>query len=86
MFSVKWVAHHKEAQPIAVENSVFTDLDKIVASCKEDLYGMRLRHIATPPDGFIVCDVDGRELRRWFGPLPIEPSRTERFKSQEVGT
>jgi hypothetical protein len=67
-------------------SSVFTDLDKIVASCKEDLYGMRLRHIATPPDGFIVCDVDGRELRRWFGPLPIEPSRTERFKSQEVGT
>jgi hypothetical protein len=80
MFSVKWVAQHKEAQPIAVESSVFTDLDKIVASCKEDLYGMRLRHIATPPDGFIVCDVDGRELRRWFGPIPIDPFRTGRLK------
>jgi hypothetical protein len=42
---------------------------------------MRLRHIATPPDGFIVSDVDGRELRRWFGPILIDLSRAERFKS-----
>ena len=82
MFSVKWVAQHKEAAPIIVESSVFTDLDKIVASCKEDLYAMRLRHLPTAPDGFIVCDADGRELRRWFGPIPIDPSRTKRFKSQ----
>jgi hypothetical protein len=27
---------------------------------------MRLRHIAAPPDGFIVVDNDGKEVRRWF--------------------
>jgi hypothetical protein len=28
---------------------------------------MRLRHIARPPDGFLVVDDDGKEVRRWFG-------------------
>jgi hypothetical protein len=67
MFSVKWVSRQNESQPIEIEHSVFTDLDKVVASCKEALYGKRLSHHALPPDGFIVADADGKELERWFG-------------------
>jgi hypothetical protein len=67
MFSVKWGTRQNENQPIETESSVFTDLDQLVASCREALYGMRLRHIALPPDGFIISDADGKELRRWFG-------------------
>ena len=67
MFTVKWVSRENESQPVVIESSVFTDLDKVVASCREALYGMRLKHIGLPPDGFIVADADGKELRRWFG-------------------
>jgi len=67
MFTVKWVTRQNENQPVEIESSVFTDLDKVVASCREALYGMRLRHIALPPDGFIIADADAKELRRWFG-------------------
>ena len=67
MFSVKWLQRDKEGEPVEVENSVLTDLDRVVAFCQEALVGMRLRHIARPPDGFVVVDDDGKELRRWFG-------------------
>ncbi len=69
MFVVKWFLRFDDSKPLAVEESIHTDLDEIVASSKERLYGMRLRYVTTPPDGFVVCDEDGRELRRWFGPL-----------------
>ena len=67
MFSVKWLQRDKESEPVEVENSVFTDLDNVVSFCRATLLGMKLRHIARSPDGFIVVDSDGRELRRWFG-------------------
>ena len=66
MFSVKWFEHGK-SDPVEVENSILTDLDRVVSFCQEALLGMRLRHIARPPDGFVVVDDDGREVRRWFG-------------------
>jgi hypothetical protein len=66
MFSVKWVERGKESDPVEVENSILTDLDRVVSSSQEGLVGMRLRHIARPPDGFLVVDNDGREVRRWF--------------------
>jgi hypothetical protein len=67
MFSVKWFERGKEEEPVEVENSILTDLDRIVVFCKDAFYAMRLRHIARPPDGFIVVDDDGKELRRWPG-------------------
>lgn len=67
MYSMKWVERGKEGEPVEVENSILTDLDRIVASGQEALVGMRLRHIARPPDGFLVVDDDGKEVRRWFG-------------------
>jgi hypothetical protein len=54
MFSVKWVVHRHEIQPVAVENSAVQDLDEVVESC--------------PPDGFLVFDSAGSEVRRWFVP------------------
>jgi hypothetical protein len=72
MFSVKWVVRDKESDPVEVENSILTDLDRVVASSQEGLVGMRLRHIARPPDGFIVTDNDGKEVRRWFAKRPDE--------------
>jgi hypothetical protein len=72
MFSVKWVERGKESDPVEVENSILTDLDRVVSSSQEGLVGMRLRHIARPPDGFIVVDSDGREVRRWFAARPDE--------------
>jgi hypothetical protein len=69
MFVVKWVLRFDDQHPMEVEESILTNLDEIVASCKERLYGVRLRFATNPPDGFIVCDEHGKELRRWFGPI-----------------
>jgi hypothetical protein len=68
MFRVKWIEDGKENDPVEVENSILTDLDKVVAASREGILGMRLRHVIRPPDGFIVVDSDGKEVRRWFEP------------------
>jgi hypothetical protein len=68
MFSVKWLEHGNEDKPIEVVNSILTDLNDVVSSSQAEFEGMRLRHIVTPPDGFVVVDDDGREVRRWFEP------------------
>jgi hypothetical protein len=70
MFIVKWALRFDDKNPMEVEESILTDLDEVVSSSKERLYGIRLRYTTNPPDGFIVFDENGRELRRWFGPIP----------------
>ena len=70
MFVVKWVMRFDDKNPVEVEESILTDLDEVVSSSKDRLYGMRLRFTTSPPDGFVVSDENGRELRRWFGPIP----------------
>jgi hypothetical protein len=65
MFKVKWIARFDEHRPIAVEDSVLTDVDRIFVSCKERLSGKKFKRFGPAPDGFLVCDEDGRELRRW---------------------
>jgi hypothetical protein len=70
MFRVKWIERGKDSDPVEVENSILTDLDKVIASAKDGILGMRLRHIARPPDGFIVADSDGKEVSRWVEPKP----------------
>jgi hypothetical protein len=62
----------KEDEPVEVENSILTDLERVV-SFREALYGMKLKHIGRPPDGFIVVDSDGKEVRRWFGSTGPNP-------------
>jgi hypothetical protein len=69
MFVVKWVKRFDDKNPVEVEESILTDLDQVVSASKERLYGMRLRFTTSPPDGFVVSDENGRELRRWFGPI-----------------
>jgi hypothetical protein len=69
MFIVKWVARGKESEPILIEKGFLTTLDKVVSSCRRRIPALRLDHPDTPPDGFIVLDSDGTEVRRWFEPL-----------------
>jgi hypothetical protein len=73
MFVIKWVAHRRESEPVEVENSKEADIGLFVLSCQNRLLAMRKRHAQTPPDGFLVFDEGGTELRRWFGtPRPPE--------------
>jgi hypothetical protein len=65
-FSVKWVVHRYETLPAEVENSAIQDLDKLVESCQARLSEMRRKYPNTPPDGFLVFDDAGHEVRRWF--------------------
>ena len=67
MFSVKWIEKGKESEPVEVESSILIDLERVFCLAKDGLEGMRMRHIARPPDGFIV-DRDGEEVRRWYDP------------------
>jgi hypothetical protein len=66
MFRVKWVVRFDEDRPVHVEDSVALDLDNVVAAGKEKLHGMRMSRSDRPPDGFIVLDDDGNEVRRWM--------------------
>jgi hypothetical protein len=66
-FSVNWVVHRYESLPVVIENCLFQDLDQIVESCRARLSEMRDKHPATPPDGFLVFNVAGAPVRRWFG-------------------
>ena len=46
-----------------------TDRDDLVKSwslCQARLSEMRRKHPHTPPDGFLVFDSAGDEVRRWF--------------------
>jgi hypothetical protein len=67
MFRVKWVVHRHETQPVEVENSALDDVDQVVEASQARLLGMRRKHPATPPDGFLIFDREGHEVRRWFG-------------------
>jgi CheY-like chemotaxis protein len=67
MSSVQWVTHDGGGQPVTTENDLHPDLDEIVASCITRLPSMRLTYAQTPPDGFLVFDSSGKEVRRWFG-------------------
>ena len=44
MFSVKWVMHRRETQPVEIENSALQDLDEVVESCQARFPEMRRRH------------------------------------------
>jgi hypothetical protein len=65
-FSVSWVVHRHETLPLAVEHCVRGDLDQIVETCRARLSEMRDKHSGTPPDGFLVFNRAGGEVRRWF--------------------
>ena len=63
-FIVKWVVHQYESLPVEVENDIAHDLDEIVSSRRERFVEMRLKYPKAPPDGFLVFDGDGIEVRR----------------------
>jgi hypothetical protein len=71
MFTVNWVVRGKEAEPIKVERFKVLSAETVVAACRYRLVAIRLSYPDSPPDGFIVLNDSGREVRRWFGdPLP----------------
>ena len=72
MFTVRWVAHRNEEDASKTENSLLPNADAVVASCLERLPLMRERELVSPPDGFIVSDASGKELRRFFGSARTE--------------
>ena len=49
-------------------NSVVQDLDEVVESCQARFPEMRRKHDNTRPDGVLVFDSAGSEVRRWFVP------------------
>ena len=65
-FSVKWVVHRYETLPVEVERDVPQNLNKLVESCRGRTSDMRRKYPNTPPDGFLVFDSNGNEVRRWF--------------------
>jgi hypothetical protein len=65
-FSVSWVVHRYETLPIVIEHCVDEDLDQIVESCRARFPDMRGKYPSTPPDGFLVFNGAGTEVRRWF--------------------
>ncbi len=66
MFSVNWVTHRHENEPVEIEDAIDEDLDAIVLFCRNKLPSARLKYPQGPPDGFIVFDEAGTEVRRWF--------------------
>jgi hypothetical protein len=66
MFSVSWVAHGQAGESVEHERNILYDLDKVVKSCQRRLVWMRAKYPSAPPDGFIVLDQKGAEVRRWF--------------------
>jgi hypothetical protein len=64
--SVHWVAHRRETQPVAIERTALQGLDKLVEMCQGRFPEMKRTYPDTPPDGFLVFDADGIEVRRWF--------------------
>ena len=48
------------------ELSLLPVLDAIYASCIDRLVLMQERELEMPPDGFLIFDEGGHEVRRWF--------------------
>jgi hypothetical protein len=69
MFQVKWITYRggQLVDIVEVEDCELRRLDEVVATCQIRLGRMRQRHATNPPDGFLVIDSDGKELRRWIG-------------------
>jgi hypothetical protein len=69
MFEVKWITYRagKLVDVVEIEHSEMRRLDEVVAALQFRLPRMRLRHPVNPPDGFVVLDKDGNELRLWVG-------------------
>jgi hypothetical protein len=79
MFRVKWVTHLSEIGIIETDGG---PLDKLAYSCIERLPEMRISPAGIRPDGFLIFNDDGKEVRRWFGtPSPRQKSAQLRIQS-----
>jgi len=62
---VKWFSN-ASPDPVEIERTVLDDPDEIVSSCRERLSIMRRYERPNAPDGFVVVNGAGAEVRRWF--------------------
>jgi hypothetical protein len=56
----------KEAEPLESEGFHVHNADTLVAACGYRMVLIRRKYPETPPDGFIIFDHHGKEVRRWF--------------------
>jgi len=68
MFTVKWIVHKNESQPVDSEVLTLNSLNALVALCQSRLPVVRHKFPRNPPDGFIVLDGSATEVRRWIEP------------------
>lgn len=52
---------------VEIEHCEMRRLEDVVAAYQFRLSRMRQRHPVNPPDGFVVLDENGNELRLWLG-------------------
>ena len=88
-FSVHWVAHRREIQPVGTERTALQGLDKLVEMC-QGRFPDETDVPDTPPDGFLVfdadpskCDAGSIDLTQgitWVRRLPDCLSRTEKSR------
>jgi hypothetical protein len=66
MFRIKWMTHLSEIGMIETDDGIGSDLDKLAYSCIDRLPKMRISPSGISPDGFVIFDDSGLEVRRWF--------------------
>jgi hypothetical protein len=82
MFRIKWMTHFSEIGMIDTDDSIIeSDLDRLVYSCIEKLRKMRMIASGQQPDGFVISNEEGSEVRRWFD-SPSPSQKTARFHIQ----
>jgi hypothetical protein len=81
MFRIKWMTHLSEIGMIETDNAIGNDLDKLAYSCIQKLPKMRMNSSGISPDGFIILNDKGTEVRRWFG-SPSPRQRMAQFHIQ----
>jgi hypothetical protein len=64
MFTVIWVVHGNEAEPVETEKLKAFGLETVKTACRDQLAAMRLKYAGTPPDGFVVLDSSMKEVYR----------------------
>jgi hypothetical protein len=68
---VKWFSN-ASPDPVEIEKTVLEDPDEIVSSCRERLKVMRRHERPNTPNGFVVVNGAGAEVRRWFEAVDVQ--------------
>jgi len=81
MFRIEWMTHLSAIGMIETDNGIDRDLDELVYSCIDRLPKMRMKPSGAQPDGFLIFNDEGIEVRRWFN-SPAPWQNTAQFHIQ----